>query len=67
MDMTKCYLYLNNYFFYNCNDDYDLQQYSESMYIIKCLVFYWTFKEFEDLFCGWNGNEKPSSYSINYI
>lgn len=67
MDMTKCFLYLNIFFFfYNRNDDYDLQQYSESMYIIKCL-FYWTFKEFEDLFCGWNGNEKPSFYSINYI
>lgn len=32
----------------------------------KCGLFYWTFKEFEDLLCVWNGNEEPRYYSINF-
>lgn len=37
-----------------------------NIYCIKCGLFYWIFKEFEDLLCGWNGNEKFFYYFINY-
>lgn len=37
-----------------------------NIHCTKCGPFYWTFKEFEDLLCGWNGNEKLSYHSINY-